>query len=189
MRSAWLASRGDLCRSGPARQLLPGAVCLGWQEVCIGDGYDWRGGGGALVLAGAAEYSRPDEWIKVEGSQLSPVSGRLSLRFTEPMEEVNYIDQLRLRAIDHPEGTEVYPNERFLDDPPFADGSLVVSTARIRLLGAWDDHGRDVLSLLSARDHKFVSDFTKLPYDGFANQHALTLDLGDGKGRGRCGCC
>ena len=127
---------------------------------------------------------RADEWIKVEGSQLSPANGRLSLRFAEPMEEVNYIDQLRLRAIDHPEGTEVYPNERFLDDPPFADGSLVVSSKAHLPAGAWDDHGRDVLGVLSARDHTFVSDFTKLPYDGFANPHVLTLDLGDVKDRG-----
>jgi len=126
----------------------------------------------------------PDEWIKVEGSQLLPANGRLSLRFTEPMEEVNYIDQLRLRAIDHPEGTEVYPNERFLDDPPFADGSLVVSTAAHLPAGARDDHGRDVLDELRTRDHKFVSDFTKLPYDGFTNRHALTLDLGEIKDRG-----
>jgi len=122
--------------------------------------------------------SDPDEWIKVEGSQLVATNGLLSLRFTEPMEEVNYIDQLRLRAIDHPEGTEVYPDERFLDDPPFASGSTVVSTGAHPPIGAWDDHGRDVLALLTAKDHKFESDFTKLPYDGFANQHSLTLDIG-----------
>ena len=119
-----------------------------------------------------------DEWIKVEGSQLEETNGRLSLRFAEPMEEVNYIDQLRLRAIDHPEGTEVYPDERFLDDPPFASGGLVVSSDAHLPEGAWDDHGSDVSELLAARDHKFVSDFAKLPYDGFTNQHSLTLELG-----------
>ena len=119
-----------------------------------------------------------DEWIKVEGSQLAEANGRLSLRFAEPMEEVNYIDQLRLRAIDHPEGTEVYPDERFLDEPPFASGGLVVSSAARLPAGAWDGEGRDVLSVLSTRDHQFVSDFTKLPYDGFAKPHSLTLDLG-----------
>jgi tetratricopeptide (TPR) repeat protein len=120
-----------------------------------------------------------DEWIKVEGSQLAESNHRLSLRFTEPMEEVNYIDQLRLRAIDHPEGTEVFPDERFLDDPPFASGAVVVSSAAHLPAGAWDDHGRDALSQLAKYDHQFVSDFTKLPYDGFANQHTLTLDLGE----------
>jgi Flp pilus assembly protein TadD len=120
----------------------------------------------------------PDEWIKVEGSQLAEANGRLSLRFAEPMEEVNYIDQLRLRAIDHPEGTEVYPDEKFLDEPPFAPGNRVVSGASHLPLAASDNEGRDVLDLLSRRDHKFFSDYTKLPYDGFANTHSLTLDIG-----------
>jgi hypothetical protein len=52
------------------------------------------------------------EWIKVDGAQLAGVNGRLSLRFIEPMEEVNYIDQLRLVAVDHPESVEVNPDER-----------------------------------------------------------------------------
>jgi len=120
----------------------------------------------------------PGEWVKVDGTQLAPVNGKLSLRFMEPMEEVNYIDQLRLVAVDHPENVEVNPDERFLDDPPFASGR-VVATAGSRLpVGAWDGEGRDVLDLLSRRDHRFASGFTPLPYDGFANLHALTLDLG-----------
>ena len=45
--------------------------------------------------------------------------------------------------------------------------------------GAWDGEGRDVLDRLSRRDHVFASGFTALPYDGFANLHALTLDLGE----------
>jgi hypothetical protein len=121
----------------------------------------------------------PDEWIKVEGAQLVPANGRLSLRFTEPMEEVNYIDQLRLRAIDHPEGTDVYPDERFLDEPPFAGGGVVASSAAHAPIAAWDQEGHDVTSLLAVKDHKFVSDFEKLPYDGFAKEHSLTLDLGE----------
>jgi hypothetical protein len=38
----------------------------------------------------------PGEWIKVDGDKVAAVDGKLSLRFIEPMEEVNYIDQLRL---------------------------------------------------------------------------------------------
>jgi Tfp pilus assembly protein PilF len=120
----------------------------------------------------------PGEWIKVEGSQLAPVNGKLSLRFMEPMEEVNYIDQLRLVAVDHPENVEVNPDERFLDDPPFASGKVVASKGTRLPVGAWDGEGRDVLAALSNRDHQFASGFKPLPYDGFANLHALTLDLG-----------
>ena len=120
----------------------------------------------------------PSEWIKVDGAQAVPVDGKLSLRFIEPMEEVNYIDQLRLVAVDHPEDVEVNPDEKFLDDPPFATGRVVASQGARLPVGAWDGEGRDVLATLSHRDHEFASGFAPLPYDGFANTHALTLDLG-----------
>jgi len=125
--------------------------------------------------------SNPGEWVKVDGSAVAPVDGKVSLRFMEPMEEVNYIDQLRLVAVDHPENVEVNPDERFLDDPPFASGRVVASADTRLPVGAWDGEGRDVLSELSRRDHKFASGFKVIPYDGFANLHMLTLDLGEVK--------
>jgi tetratricopeptide (TPR) repeat protein len=134
---------------------------------------------GHWVSPTAKNKADPDEWIKVEGSQLQPRGGYLSLRFGEPMEEVNYIDQVRLVAIDHPAGTEVYPSERFLNEPPFASGRAIVSAAAHPVAGAWDDKGREVSELLRARDHKYVRDFTNLSFAGFANQHTLTLDLGE----------
>jgi hypothetical protein len=123
--------------------------------------------------------SNPGEWIKIDGNAVAPVNGRLSLRFMEPMEEVNYIDQLRLIAVDHPENVEVNPDERFLDDPPFASGRVVATEGARLPVGAWDGEGHNVLDLLSRRDHKFASGFTPLRFDGFANLHALTLDLGE----------
>jgi hypothetical protein len=123
----------------------------------------------------------PGEWIKVDGAALAPINGKLSLRFIEPMEEVNYIDQLRLIAVDHPENVEVNPDERFLDDPPFASGRVVASSGARLPVDAWDGEGRNVLDQLSRRDHQFASGFTPTPYDGFANLHPLTLDLGDVK--------
>lgn len=123
--------------------------------------------------------SDPDEWIKVDGRMLRSRSGRLSLRFGEPMEEINYIDQLRLLAVDHPDGTEVYPDERFLSEKPFASGRPVISSRETHpLVGAWDNNGADVLPLLANADHKYVHDFKNLTYAGFANPHTLTLDLG-----------
>ena len=119
------------------------------------------------------------EWIKVDGDRLATVNGKLSLRFIEPMEEVNYIDQLRLVAVDHPDNVEVNPDERFLDDRPFASGRVVASAGAHLPLGAWDGEGHDVLDKLNRRDHLFASGFTPSPYDGFANVHSLTLDLGE----------
>jgi tetratricopeptide (TPR) repeat protein len=123
--------------------------------------------------------SDSDEWIRVDGSMLRSHRGTLSLRFGEPMEEINYIDQLRLVAVDHPEGAEVYPDERFLSERPFAKGSpILASKLRHLPVAAWGDRGEDVLPLLARRDHEYVRDFTNLSYAGFANEHSLTLDLG-----------
>jgi tetratricopeptide (TPR) repeat protein len=126
----------------------------------------------------------PDEWIKVNGDQLREHDGLFSLRFGEPMEEVNFVDQVRLVAIDHPAGTSVYPNERFLSEPPFAKAKTIVAAAPHPLLAATDDHGNNVLPILSQRDtddratRTYVRDFTNLPFAGFANLHSLTIDIG-----------
>lgn len=134
---------------------------------------------GHWISPTSTNHPDPDEWIKVDGSQLRPHHGFLSLRFGEPMEEINYIDQLRLVAVDHPANTEVYPDERFLNGPPFASGKTVIAGPLTRLpSGAWDDHGHDVLTLLARADHQYVRDFTTLHYAGYANMHSLTLDLG-----------
>ncbi len=134
---------------------------------------------GHWVSPTSTNRSDSDEWIKVDGSMLKARNGLLSLRFGEPMEEINYIDRLRLIAVDHPEGTDVYPNERFLSEPPFASGSAVVASSETRpVAGAWDDHGRDVRALLAQRDHQYVRDFENLSYAGFATPHTLTLDVG-----------
>jgi tetratricopeptide (TPR) repeat protein len=120
----------------------------------------------------------PGEWIKVDGASTALTDGKLSMRFMEPMEEVNYIDQLRLVAVDHPSDVAVNPDERFLDDPPFASGRVIASSATRSPVAALDGQSNDALAALSRADHTFASGFTPLPYDGFANLHALTLDLG-----------
>ena len=121
----------------------------------------------------------PGEWVKVDGDRVAEVNGKLSFRFIEPMEEVNYIDQLRLVAVDHPADVDVNPEERFLDDPPFASGRVVASRTPRLPVRAWDGNDQDVTDVLSRRDHTFASGFTVTPYDGFAKTHYLTLDLGE----------
>ena len=133
---------------------------------------------GHWVSPTSTNRNDPDEWIKVDGDQLRARNGLLSLRFGEPMEEVNYIDQLRLVAVDHPVGTEVFPDERFLSERPFASGKTVAVSDARPVAGAWDDKGRDVRAQLAEKDHRYVRDFANLSYAGFANQHMLTLDVG-----------
>ncbi len=120
----------------------------------------------------------PDEYLKVDAASVRPLQGMLSFRFMEPMEETVYLDQLRLLAVDHPAAYEVFPNERFVSNPPFPDFRVIAAQDAQPPLGAWDDHGNDVLQLISKRDRKYVTDFEGLPFIGFAKLHWLELDLG-----------
>ncbi|MGH9793164.1 MAG: FG-GAP-like repeat-containing protein [Candidatus Acidiferrales bacterium] len=142
---------------------------------------------GHWVAPGLRNTSDPTEYIKVPGSLLRERRGPrgerlLSFRFAEPMEEIVYLDQLRLFAIDHPSGTDVNPSERFYaSGPPFPTGEPVFtlqSNARPPV-SASDHHGRDVTALLRERDRRYVSDFADAPYKGFAELHWIEFDLGE----------
>jgi tetratricopeptide (TPR) repeat protein len=135
---------------------------------------------GHWIGPGQRNIPDPDEYLKVSASQVAPRAGRISFRMLEPMEELDYLDQTRLLAVDHPSDVEVYPNEYFASNPPFPKFQVIASrAARVHApAGAWDESGRDVLPLLTQRDRKYVMDFANAPFQGFAATHTLTLDLG-----------
>ena len=133
---------------------------------------------GHWIAPGERDVPDPDEYLKVSARSVKARNGLLSFRFLEPMEETVYLDQVRLLAIDHPAMYEVFPNERFVSAPPFPEFRVIASQNAQQPAGAWDDHGRDVLSLISKADRKYVTDFKELPFMGFAKLHWLELDLG-----------
>jgi tetratricopeptide (TPR) repeat protein len=132
---------------------------------------------GHWVGPGERNIPDPTEYIKVEGEHVRERNGRLSFRFMEPLEEVVYIDQVRLLAIDHPQDLEVFPNEYFASNPPFPEFKVIASRHARPLAGAWDDHGNDVLPLLRDRDRRYVTGFELIPYKGFTKSHSLELEL------------
>jgi Flp pilus assembly protein TadD len=120
----------------------------------------------------------PEEYFKVAGSQVQAKDGVIQFRMVEPMEELDYLDQARLIAVDHPSDVEVYPNERFATNPPFPKYKVIASFEAHPPLGAWDDRGHDLLPLLVDRDRKYVTSFGDAPYAGFAAMHTIELDIG-----------
>jgi hypothetical protein len=120
----------------------------------------------------------PAEYLKVDGAQVQPENGKLRFRLIEPMEELDYVDQVRLLAIDHPTGVEVYPNGHFFSNPPFPQFKVITTEGARLPAGAWDGQGHDLLPLLKERDRQYVTDFPLQPYVGFADLHSLELDLG-----------
>lgn len=133
---------------------------------------------GHWIAPNERDVPDPDEYLKVPAKSVQAKDGLLSFRFMEPMEETVYLDQVRLLAVDHPSNVEVNPNERFASNPPFPE-FRVIATKNARVpVGAWDDHGHDVLPLLEKRDRTYVTDFEGLPFTGFARLHGIELDLG-----------
>ena len=120
----------------------------------------------------------PDEYFKVAGSQVALLDGKISFRMLEPMEELDYLDQARLLAVDHPADVEVFPNEFFASNPPFPKFKVIASSGAHPLAGAWDDKNRNILPLLLERDRKYVTDFPDAPYQGFAGMYTIEIDIG-----------
>jgi tetratricopeptide (TPR) repeat protein len=131
---------------------------------------------GHWIAPGQRNIPRPTEYVKVGRNLLREKNGKLSFRLMEPMEEVVYLDRVRLLAVDHPKNVEVYPNEYFASHPPYPNFKVVASRAALPPAGAWDNQGRNVLPDLLA--HRYIGDYEPLPFKGFAKLHSLELDLG-----------
>lgn len=119
------------------------------------------------------------EFVSIPGRALKPVNGYYDVRITEELSEVSYLDQVRLFAVDHPAGTEIYTNEKF-KGPPFPDERLFSVTRRVYPVAAHEFSGRqkprDVLPLLLKTDQKYPDRFARNEL-GVAEMHTLELDF------------
>ena len=116
-----------------------------------------------------------DEFVSIPGRALRPVDGKYEVRVTEELAEVSYLDQIRLIAIDHPAGKEIYTNEKF-KSPPYPEDRLYEVSRRIYPTSARDDRGAGVLPLLLARDGRYPDSFPRSEL-GVAKLHTLELDF------------
>jgi tetratricopeptide (TPR) repeat protein len=132
---------------------------------------------GHWVGPGQTNTPDPNEYLRIEGRQVKPRNGRLSFRFAEVMEELVYLDQVRLVAIDHPSDANVYPNEYFASAPPFPEFKVIASRNPRPPRSARDGEGRNVLPELLERDRKYVTGFDSIQFPGFSKTHYLELEL------------
>ncbi|HVS19149.1 MAG TPA: hypothetical protein VMT18_11160, partial [Planctomycetota bacterium] len=117
-----------------------------------------------------------DEYVLVKAEQWAPKEGVYELQFTEELREVTYLDRIRLDAIDHPAGTEVFPNEMFCF-PPFPDDRVHLIAAAHAPLSAPGSDGRDWADALAELDSDFAAPFEAAPSQlaGLATPHTLEL--------------
>jgi len=145
---------------------------------------DFMGGGemGYWEAPGQHNKPDPDEYVRIRGDQLKERNGRYELRVTNELEEVVYVDRLKLIAVAHPADTEVFPNEGMTDPPrPF---KLFVTRDAHPPVSAIDDNGRNMTGRIAKLDRQFADGFPLLGIRGYAEPHTLRLDLGTpAKGR------
>ncbi len=165
-----------------ARQRLKGSCP--WVFTFDGEGMQfvtdflWRTALGLRINAqGKAAVIHAEDWIKIGGDQLAPRDGFYDVRITGELWETHFFDHVALMVVDHPQGTEVFVDERFTLPAPTP---AVYAMQPLRPVALARDHtGRDVTALVRERDERFVDTFALGPYQGVAEEHYLEIALGD----------
>jgi hypothetical protein len=140
--------------------------------------FNWRSPLGMLQARGKpVPHDLTQDWEKIPGEVLQPIGGYLRLNATEELREISYFDQIQLQAVDHPDGTGVYLDERFPFGPP--QPFRIYTTRQEREpVSARDGKGEDLLAALKAEDNVFTP-VPPGPLRGVCAPHDLILDLGE----------
>jgi hypothetical protein len=126
---------------------------------------------------GTAKIAATEEWYKISRSQLAPHDGYYDLRFTGELWETYYYDYLSLMVVDHPAGTEVFTDERFV--VPAAKPTIIVTDESHQITHAVDDQGKDVTAVVRDLDGNYLDTFGRGQYQGVTRDHYVDVDLGE----------
>ena len=144
----------------------------------VKDSVPWSSAIGLRInTLGTARVEATEEWYKIGRDQLVPRDGYYDLRITAELWETYYYDHLALMVVDHPEGTEIFVDERFVI-PPAKLAITTVSTPR-KIKRAVDEMGQDVTSIVNTLDANYLDTFGRGKYQGVAQDHYVEVDLGD----------
>lgn len=142
---------------------------------------------GVSLAPGVPFIPNHREAILISGQHLKPERGLLSLRITQELQEITYLDKFRLYAVDHPAGTYIVPNDRFSAEPPFAPFTIHAVSEPLPPLTALDGKGHDIRQALLNADRIYAFDCPPIAphYPGITTTHELILDPGNLTDAGR----
>lgn len=142
----------------------------------VKDSVPWGSAIGLRINAlGAPAIAATEEWYKIGRDELAPKDGAYDLRITGELWETYYYDALGLMTVDHPEGTEVFVDERFAVPPV----KLAITAVREPqpIARAIDDHGSDVTETVRRLDGRYLDTFSRGQYQGIARDHFVEVEL------------
>jgi Tfp pilus assembly protein PilF len=126
---------------------------------------------------GTASIAATEEWYKIGGDQLVSHDGFYDLRITGELWETYYYDYLGLMVVDHPTGTEIFTDERFV--VPAVKPRVILVDEPHKIARAVDDDGNDVTDIVRDLDGKYLDNFGRGQYQGVTRDHYVEVDLGD----------
>lgn len=140
---------------------------------------DFGGMGGLGYLATPGQYAQPDSTEYVPVPNLQPRDGRYVLHVVEPIEEIVYLDETKLMAIDHPLGTRIYPNEMMAVNTTPSNFEIFCIQDAIDPVGAVDHRGVDVTEAIKRVDRVYAGPVKPDPrFVGYAEEHCVEMDFG-----------
>jgi tetratricopeptide (TPR) repeat protein len=144
----------------------------------VKDAVPWGSAIGLRInTIGTARVEATEEWYKIGGDELVPRDGFYDLRITAELWETYYYDQLALMTVDHPAGTDIFVDERFVI-PPAKLAVTAVETPR-KIAHAVDDSGNTVTDIVSTLDGQYLDNFGRGRYQGVSRDHYVEVDLGE----------
>jgi len=144
----------------------------------VKDAVPWGSAIGLRInTLGTASVEATEEWYKIGGDELAARDGYYDLRITAELWETYYYDHLALMTVDHPSGTDIFVDERFVIPP--APLAITIVEKPQPIARALDDNGNDVTELLSTLDDKYLDNFGRGRYQGVSRDHYVEIDLGD----------
>jgi cytochrome c-type biogenesis protein CcmH/NrfG len=152
-----------------------------WNGKQIGfvkDAVPWGSAIGLQIdSVGSPGIAATEEWYKIGRDQLVPHDGYYDLRLTGELWETYYYDYLKLMVVDHPAGTEIFTDERFVVPPPKLAITSVAPPHAIAK--ATDDQGTDVTGIVSKLDGNYLDTFGRGQYQGLTRDHFVEIELGN----------
>jgi hypothetical protein len=144
----------------------------------VKDAVPWGSAIGLQIdSVGSPGIAATEEWYKIGRDQLAAHDGYYDLRLTGELWETYYYDYLKLMVVDHPAGTEIFTDERFVVPP--VKLAITTVTPPHAIAKATDDQGTDVTGIVSKLDGRYLDTFGRGQYQGLTRDHFVEIDLGN----------
>jgi hypothetical protein len=132
---------------------------------------------GTIVAGGGNPY----DYVKIDNTQFVSKNGAFDITLAQQWDELFYLDQTYLLAVDHPVGTDVYTSmTNYINKGETGQIYTVSDGSLLSPVSATNEKGQNVLDYLLVQDGNFTPGINGIGSTNWDDiqQNVLTLDLG-----------